>query len=486
VDGGVGITGQERKKRGLFNAIGLVGKELFGLQTEQDAKELKQAIENNQKGLAVISHQSNKMLSIVNVTRMQMIENRKAINSIIDKTTQLRDWLRSKAGTFLYQTLVFKIQALEISVQDLERENQKMLRMRKDLERGLLSEDLLPLEELRSLINSPVIPKGNTFVSPLYWYYSKLNVNLIQMGKELIYSVDLPLVSEEHSLAKQFKSYPTPNLHRNVTIQVSVHDSTYFKSHTGQVIELPKECVGEHPLVCPPMAVRRNFVDNTCMASLLNLTSKGVSQQCPVRISRSTEERLYYHDVNSFVLVTWGTEVTEGCYHTTVLSLKAGVYLIEWSGKCSLCTRHHCIKGILRTGSSIRLRNAWQALKIPNVGNFSSLAIMEFPEKLSIPKAITLHDLVTDDSPIIQWSSNKTSVTIDVMIVFLIACVCGAVGVKYYRTRRTCREEIAASEIELESVKPLNKSDQTDNLEQESNKTFTPMQAASFLTTLTK
>jgi hypothetical protein len=237
-----------REKRGLITIVGVLGKQLFGLQTEQDAKELQKAITANRDGLEVISHISNKMLSIINVTRLQMIENRKSINDLIDVTKGLKDYLEKR--TISYH-LILKLQLLEISVGDLERERDRMFRMRKDLERGFLSEDMLPLDELRELANSPLIPKGNSFVTPIVWYYSNLKVHIMQVDEELVYSIDLPLVSEEHAFATQFKSFPAPNVEKNVTIQVDVNDSHLFKIHSNQVIKLPTECmVNDH--LCVP------------------------------------------------------------------------------------------------------------------------------------------------------------------------------------------------------------------------------------------
>ena len=122
-----------------------------------------------------------------------------------------------------------------------------MLRVRKDLESGVLSEDLLPIEELRRLITSAMIPKGSRFVSPAYWYYSKMNVRILRIGSELVYSVDLPLVSKEQSVAKEFKSFPAPNKNSNVTLQISLSTGNrgLFRSHSGQVQELPSDCIGD-------------------------------------------------------------------------------------------------------------------------------------------------------------------------------------------------------------------------------------------------
>jgi hypothetical protein len=108
----------------------------------------------------------------------------------------------------------------------------------KDLERGFLSEDLLPLDELRELANSPLIPKGNRFVAPIVWYYSNLKVHMMQVDEELVYSIDLPLVSEEHAFATEFKvshKKRCPGIKENNSSQTLQYETESFIS----------ECHGE-------------------------------------------------------------------------------------------------------------------------------------------------------------------------------------------------------------------------------------------------
>ena len=83
-----------RQKRGLFIFAGVIGKELFGLETEEHVAEMKQVIDKNRDAILVITHQSNKMISIVNATRLQMNENCKAVNDLIKTTGELRDWVQ--------------------------------------------------------------------------------------------------------------------------------------------------------------------------------------------------------------------------------------------------------------------------------------------------------------------------------------------------------------------------------------------------------
>ena len=109
----------------------------------------------------------------------------------------------------------------------------------------------MPVSSLESLINSPLIPASSEFITPLHWYYSGLKVKLVSIGDELVYSVNLPLVSPEQTYVTTFISYPTPNLVKNVTLQIKVEGSSILNSHTDQVIDVTNQCSGVNPWVCP-------------------------------------------------------------------------------------------------------------------------------------------------------------------------------------------------------------------------------------------
>ena len=481
-----------RNKRGLFDFVGRVGKELFGVATDDDIKKIEQVVLENRKVMSIISHKSEEMISIVNVSRIQMIENRNTVNKLIQSVTDLKEWV-SKVNLrhIFYQVFIMKVQLLETMIRDLERINDKMLRVRKDLENGVLSEDLLPIEELRRLITSAIIPMGSKFVSPAYWYYSKMNIRVLKIGLEIVYSVDLPLVSEKKSVAKEFKSFPAPNRRNNVTLQISLSTGNrgLYKSHSGQVIELPNDCIGDQPLVCPPMAVKRdNFDDFSCAASLFNENNENKGQNCKIKISNDMSEKVFYHGVNVFILVTWGTEVTEGCLHNKVLSVNAGTYLIEWSGKCSLCTRYHCIPGVIQTGSRLRIENTWQAITIPKINNFSDFDFsIDLPLEMATPQEMTLKDLVlweSPDIPGIVWSNDETSVLVDIIIVIIIMSVCIIVCMKYFKI---CHYAVGKNKEEpitdLEVAIPLSMLNKPSGNEQEATKPLTVDQAADILVT---
>lgn len=481
-----GSGSAQRTRRGLFNFVGTIGKSLFGVATESDIKQLQDAVNNNRDSLSVISHQHNEMLIIVNATRFQVLENHQTINDLINTTNALREWVaETNYRQSLHRVVMFRIDMIENVIRQLERSYDKILRMRKDLEHGVLSEELLPLGELKSLITSALIPKDSNFVSPLYWYYTHMHVKMLQMGNELVYSVDLPLVSKQTSVAKQFQSYPTPNLISNITLQIVVQNGDIFTSHTGKALKLRENCMGHNPMVCSPMPVQRDGTDHSCASALLRLTNREVSQVCPVQVTRDTFDKLFYHDVDSFVLVTWGTEVMEGCLQSKVMYLKAGTYLINWSGDCPLCTRQHCIPGIVRAGSSLRLKNTWQALEIPKLQNFSAINIPVDPlKKTAAFEVETLDDLLMPEVPSIHWSKEHTSILVDIILFILFACVCVILGLMcfvYVKSNRR-KPEVKISE-ELEQAMPLrelNKAD-TERPGPSTTNVLTPEQAAAIL-----
>ena len=433
-----------RRRRGLFNFIGIVGKELFGLTTESDILHLKEAIDKNSKTESVLTHHVNEILSVLNVTQKYVVENRKIINQLVSTCSHLNDWARKiLLNRQFYHLLLLKINVVQNLIRDLENVQTKMLRMRKDLERGYLSEDLLPVEEMRSLINSVNIPEGSKFITPIEWYYSKLPVRTISLNGEIVYSFDLPLISKKQVTAKQFTSYAIPNVRHNVTLKLKVPDSRWYISHAGEATELPQHCFGKHPTVCPPTAISRTpHADLSCASALFDPNHRRIEQTCFTEVKAGQRDQLIYHDVNTFILITWGTNVIEGCLQDKVMTLKPGTYMIHWSGTCPLCTRHHCVPGVEISRSTLKLNNIWQPIKIPNIKNFSELGInVELPELLTVPKVMKLHEIVSPPELSMRWSQQKTTTTIDVFVVIIVLCISACVIYLSYVHMRRYREK---------------------------------------------
>ena len=430
-----------RTKRGILDFVSDIGKTLFGFGTSRDIEELKTVIDKNRDAVSQVVHSNNELVSIINTTRYELSENRKTINQLINATLMLKNWVEKvKLRIHMFKGLTLKLDILQEHVNALRRVKDKVLRMRKDLERGFLSEDLLPIRSLEDLINSPLIPAGSKFITPLHWYYSGLKVKLVSIDDELVYSIYLPLVSPEQVFATSFVSYPTPNLDKNVTIKVEVEGASILDSRTGQVTDITNQCVGTHPMVCPSLPVRRNSVGpHSCKSALLSNTD--ISKYCPVEITRNRQDQLIFHSINSYILVTWATEIVEECLRPVKQTLKAGTYMLEWDGQCSLCTIDHCIQGTILTGSTLRLNKSWQVLKLPEIDKFTDLKLantLVLPSKLSAIKDIKLGELITEQPAKITWSRGDTSFFVNFVIIAVIALII-CVGISYVLFFRKCK-----------------------------------------------
>lgn len=440
-----------RNKRGLFNIIGDIGSALFGFGTQADIDELKEVIRQNQDYTSKVIHSHNQLVTIVNVTRVVVSENRYAINQLINATSMLKMYVEDvQMRTQMYNGVMVKLNMLQEHVNEIRRVDTKMLRMRKDLEKGYLSEDLLPVSSLEKLATSPLIPAGSEFVTPLHWYYSGLQVKLVSINDDLVYYVNLPLVSPYEAYSTTLKSYPTPNLHKNVTIQLKVKGTSVLNGQTGQVTDITNQCVGENPTVCPAMPVRRKAAgQQSCQSALVS--NSDISHACPVEVVNTRQDQLIYHSINSFILVTWGTEVSEECLHSSRKSLEAGTYLIQWDGKCSLCTVDHCIQGTIVSGSALKLSMTWTALDIPSLSEFTGLKLADsfkVPSPLSKLTDIQFEQLTVGVPDTFVWS--KSNLALIIIIIFVIICIVS--GLVFLVYRRKCIAQGRALFVDKEST----------------------------------
>ena len=131
------LTNTPRSKRGLFDFVGDFGKTVFGVGTEKDIVELRKIISDNRHSLESIVHKNNKLVSIINATNYEISENRNAVNQLVESNRLLNEWINeTKLNQIMYKGLMFKVDVLQEHVNHVRRIKDKILRIRKDLERG--------------------------------------------------------------------------------------------------------------------------------------------------------------------------------------------------------------------------------------------------------------------------------------------------------------------------------------------------------------
>ena len=120
----------------FFYFVGDVGSKLFGFGTEKDIMELRGVISDNRDAMSRVVHSNNELVSIVNVTHYEMSENREAINQLLNATQLLKTWVNNaNLRAHMYKGLSLKVDILQEHVNHIRRVKDKVLRMRKDLEK---------------------------------------------------------------------------------------------------------------------------------------------------------------------------------------------------------------------------------------------------------------------------------------------------------------------------------------------------------------
>ena len=451
-----------RGRRGLLPFMGTIGKSLFGLATETDVEKLQRAMEDNRRYTEAVRHDQQELLSVMNVTRTEMAQNRLKIDDLIRYSRSLSSDLRgmylSLDETMRIERAMSSFQArvlyLTAQVQRLWDRRQRFLAARRDLEAGSLSELLLPLPELEGLA-ADKLPPGTTFVRPLLWYYSKVDVRIVKMSDELVYVVRLPLVSEVALRAVEVVAYPVPNLKRNVTVQLQVAGLVALDPSTGLTQGLDRTlCSGRDPMVCIPGPIPRH-VQSKLSCSNAVFIENNILERCNAEVAPRQGDSFHFHDINDYVLVTWGTSLREQCERVKTIHLDPGVYRLKWTGECSVCTPEYCIPSTVQLHSSLHLKK-WEPLNITKFA-FPNIAVQELkglaiPPLLGDAKVVNLGKLLTaTPPPPFRWSGHHTSAVTDigigtvvlVAIAIVVFCLCKKYGLKCCWT--LCRKSMSLS-----------------------------------------
>jgi hypothetical protein len=205
-------TLQVRDKRSLLPFIGSAASFLFGLASEEDLESIRSGVRNLAKNQAGISHVLETSLTLLNVSRVQISENRQTLNTLIGNMGELDTHLKSLASYMDKQ--VFEITAfLRVYLQiDLAMEEIKLmiqgailyseqLKLQLNmLSLGRLSPSVITPTNLRSLLTeiSNHIPPSVTLPSDidknLWHYYETLTCSTVLDGNTILIIISIPLL----------------------------------------------------------------------------------------------------------------------------------------------------------------------------------------------------------------------------------------------------------------------------------------------------
>ena len=435
------VISNTRARRGLINFVGDLSQKLFGVATEKEVGEIMDYVRANRNSINSVINFSNDVLTVINVTKSEVVKNRQAINDIIRVTSQLKsviqnitNWHINYHSMAQYDLIHEKVSFLWRHIHDFELSNQRHATLRYLLEQGRLGEQLLPKDILKGLATLEKFPNAQ-LISPLEWYYTNCRVFPIWNEDFLAFMVRIPFVSGTAYEGFEITTFPVPISGSNVTAQLKLLDFVALSS--DGTVRPYYECVGQEPVVCNPIPVGK--VDNEeerCARHVL-LREEEIRKYCPVEL-RAVEGGIVRSTTpNHVIVITWGEVIREQCAgDSAAQTLGVGTFQVTWDGDCHLHTSAWTIAGVRTREMTEAVHHDWHPWGVDlnlttAFKNLASTQVAQIPSLLSDPRTVRLGSLPTL-GPVVTHSSPSNLY----YFLFLLMCpilVCLIILVIYRR-----------------------------------------------------
>ncbi len=249
------VIQNKSKKRGIFNFGGRILKGLFGLSTEEDITEIHHILHRmNSKGQAIVTR-VNSLTSILHANRVFLNQNREQLNKIAVMNSHIGKEITVIEKGFNMLRWILHVSRilgdLELKIEFYEHEHENYRTQKRALERGQLTEELLPVSILKQILRDA--RNEDRQVLGTEWYFMHSHVVPIWEGAQSIYHVNIPLVTAKSLKLYKIQSWIVPTSPRG-GVYVDVAGDYIYDTIDGGLMR-PQDCYGINPVVCP----QRNF-----------------------------------------------------------------------------------------------------------------------------------------------------------------------------------------------------------------------------------
>ena len=426
---------RSRVKRGLFNFIGEASRSLFGTATVRDVQQIRRIIRDMKKNGATATHRINELLLVMNHSNIDIQINRNRINLVSQRINKLSDKMVEIATTQQQlddeQTKLRRRVIVDGMVSQLEREAYELHQLedhyqlkKEHLEADRLTEEILPPEKLREIVQSSK-RRDVQLISPIEWYYENTQIRPIWTGEDLVYSVRLALAKTGQYTLYEFKALPYPSSHENVTQRLIVRRWYLEEPMTGQYVQV-SNCRGYSPVLCHGNLVIGQGAK--CEHALVK-GDRRQAARCTLTLSKRGD-KVQQLDVNQAGLTTRGEAITMRCSNGQVAShtVGLGTYLITVPKNCIMEGNDWRLAAIAVADDNVTLHSRHVKIANWSMENITSHHVKQFINDFkNIPdldpvRTITLKPL-TEQSPElndIEYNDCDSYHIIDLVLIVLI------------------------------------------------------------------
>ena len=298
-------TSTSRHRRGLINFIGGLSSSLFGVATEGQVRAVAQQVENAQRSIDVLFHNQDKLVSVLNATREQAVQNHGDILTLASNLSSLTD----KANLLAWQ--VGKLDVLHRFLHLVDQLDQIsfMIQLRRRwylaaceaMRSGHLSRDVMSdvrLGEVLSLLSE----RG--YIMAKEWYRAYTPVQTVwDTQKSFVSTFTLWAANREQYILWSLRSLWFMNGDLVMRYQVR---PTMLTDRAHSVQYTPAKCRGHGHQVCLVSQTGRDDCELTVV--------QGMPVSCKYDVAKSAPPRLEYLSSDMWlVAVTHCVNLTVRC-----------------------------------------------------------------------------------------------------------------------------------------------------------------------------
>ena len=431
------VTPHERHKRGLLDAGGMVLHQLFGVATSGDVATSRQLIRQVRDSNKQILHKANELVSVVNQTYNELSLHRTHLLDIEISVTQLYRQVNTlKRVSAIRFERMRSFSSIDRSLAMLQsqqlfwhRQRDQYLQERDALEKGRLTEAIMPISELENIVQA--CHEKGFYVPRVEWLYEFVTIRpMWQSNDVLVYTASLPLTDNNEYLRYHIYTWPSvPDL-ANFTIEIEAPTDIAYDTVSGSMY-IPSSCIGRYPEVCETGPLF-NKAGLTCPRGILT-NDETLRKTCHITIRNAvgrTTTQLERLSANVYVICSLGERYDILCpgEPSNYGFLPSGVSRLQVKPGCSLAGDTWMLTCIMLHNINISLHMHATVETAPF--NWSRLIshrlvrrTLQTPLWSALPeiKHVQL-SLLRDDSEATEWIPESDQSAVHLWWLFLFVC----------------------------------------------------------------
>ena len=374
-----------------------MGHSLFGLATDDDVSRLQYLTEKTAGRQKIIIHNTREMLTIINKTLEFQEEIKVNMKTMREREQVLKEQLEVHGNVLKKMNLkvvsLSLARAVDRTIDQLElvyAEYMKQLRryeqQKMTLERGWLTEHVLSVDQLASILG--ILRTWGYETARPEWYFQYLHISpMWDEGDKLFYRVEIPAVDRTKYLFYKLNYFPVV-LSDSLIGKVKGNNDIAINTESGRTFE-PNYCYGKNPRICMP---QKENLTPTCEYGLI--TNSSVND-CKIEISKRHNQTSDVYPLNDghFVIVAYqNVEIITRCLGKPPIKetiFGSTIYFIP--GDCKLETNEWSLSGIRKNSNEIRIQykriifNRTLNFKLTPAMNLTAVEHLKFNKVLEIP-----------------------------------------------------------------------------------------------------